>query len=189
MSWIRTKKAVDEAEWKANSADNGWDDFILPINLKPAYVHFSDVGSWLLSNIGWSECHLGGLLLLLPCSWSGRDCALFIEGGKLQRPACGIQGRRKLLNEELVRKSFLLCTCQKKRVFSALGRWQTWIQLQFFLADVRVINHQVLWSSWEGTPSKHYLNSIWNIRMLPKDTYNNCYLCEYTRRYSFLLSI
>lgn len=39
--WIHTEKAVDEAKWKAKRADNGWDDFMLHINLKSTFVHIS----------------------------------------------------------------------------------------------------------------------------------------------------
>lgn len=63
-----------------------------------------------------------------PAGW---ESALFIEQGQLECPACGVQGRMRLLSS-----CFLLCTCRERRQ----------VQLHFpILADnERIINHHVL---------------------------------------------
>lgn len=56
---------------------------------------------------------------------AGCESALFIERGKLERPACGVQGRMRLLSEEHVLNCFLLCTCKEESVFSFPGNRKT----------------------------------------------------------------
>lgn len=79
---------------------------------------------------------------------AGSKSTLFIEWGKLECPACGVQGGMRL-SEEHVRNYFLLCTCKKRRGISASLQQKTDLlflkkKKKILTANVRVSNRQVL---------------------------------------------
>lgn len=110
---IHTKKAVDEAQGEEKRADDRRDHFMLDINLKCANVQLSCASVRVLGGMEGVNCHIGWWTPLLLCGClAGWEQALFNERRKLRRPACGVQGVTRLLNE--APNCFLFCTCNRE---------------------------------------------------------------------------
>lgn len=111
--FIRTKKAIDEAKWKAKGGDKRGEGFMLYINPRSADVQFRWASSCLLSNVKWSDCHLTGLLLFSLGRWFAHEPAQFTGRETLERPSCEDQEKRKY-----ALKCFLFCTWKEKKTLS-----------------------------------------------------------------------
>lgn len=137
---IRTKKAVDEAQREEKRADDGRNDLMLDIDLESAYVQLSWACVGVLCGMEGAGCHIGRLTLgVLRGCWAGWESALFNDKGKLRRPACGVQGGTRLLNE--APHTFLLCTCNREE----------WLQLPSFQHKIKCV-HQVRRKQKENCP-------------------------------------